>query len=116
MRLLPHVFNGVPLFSECKGSTVVMPHLFQYQSQILGMLLTMVTSEVEYVSCITFESSNDLGHEVLILIIVPIIGDASRPSMEGLTHTLGVTGFTVELRDVDFVINSPLLFIVPLSH
>ena len=116
MRLLSHVFDGVPLFSECKGSTVVVPHPFQYQSKILGMLLTMVTSEVEYVSCITFQSSNDLGSEVFILIIVPIIGDASRPSTEGLTCTLGVTGFTIKLHDVDLVINSPLLFIASLSH
>ena len=30
--------------------------------------------------------------------------------MEGLTRTLGVTGFTIELQDVDFIIYSPLLF------
>ena len=79
------------------------------------MLLTMVTSKVEYISCITFQSSNDLSHEVLILIIIPVIGDALRPSAEGLAHTLGVAGFTIKLRDVDLVINPSLLFIAPLS-
>ena len=118
MRLLPHVFNGIPLFSECEGSTVVVPHPFQYQSQIFGVLLTMVTSEVKYISCITFQSSNDLSHEVLILIIIPIIGDASRPLTEGLARTLGVAGFTIKLWDVDFVINSPffLLHLCPVEE
>ena len=79
------------------------------------MLLTMVTSKVEYVSCITFQSSNDLSHEVLVLIIIPVIGDTSRPSAEGLAHTLGVAGFTIKLRDVGLVIDSTLLFIAPPS-
>ena len=76
----------------------------------------MVASKVEYISCITFQSSNDLSHEVLILIIIPVIGDASRPSVEGLARTLGVAGFTIKLWDVDLVIDSPLLFIAPLSR
>ena len=75
------------------------------------MLLTMVTSEVKYISCITFQSSNDLSHEVLVLIIIPIIGDTSRPSTEGLTRPLGVAGFTIKLWDVDFVINSPFFLL-----
>ena len=80
------------------------------------MLLIMVTSEVKYIRCVTFQCSNDLGHEVLILIIIPIIGDAPRPSAKGLAHTHRVPGLTIELRDVDFVINSPLLFIASPSH
>ena len=80
------------------------------------MLLTMVTSEVEYIHCITFQCSHDLGHEVLVLIIIPIIGDALRPSVKGLARTLRVTGLTIELRDVNFVINSPLPFIVSPSY
>ena len=79
------------------------------------MLLTMVTSKVEYISCVTFQSSSDLSHEVLVLIIIPVIGDASRPLVEGLACTLGVAGFTIKLQDVDLVIDSPLLFTVPLS-
>ena len=78
------------------------------------MLLTMVTSKVEYISCITFQGSNDLSHKVLVLIIIPVIGDASRPYAEGLTRTLGVAGFTIKLWDVDLIIDSTLLFIVPL--
>ena len=35
--------------------------------------------------------------------------------MEGLARPLKVAGFTIKLQDVDFVINSPLLFIVPPS-
>ena len=75
-------------------------------------------SEVEYISCITFQSPNDLSHEVLVLIIIPIIGvgDALGPLMEGLTRTLGVAGFTIKLWDVNFVINSPFLFIVSPSR
>ena len=80
------------------------------------MLLTMVASEVKYISCIPFQSSNDLSHEVLILIIIPVVGDASRPSAEGLAHTLGFAGFTIKLWDVYPIINSPLLFIVPPSR
>ena len=52
---------------------------------------------------------------VLILIIIPIIGDTSRPSAEGLASTLGVAGFTIKLQNVDFVVDSPLLFIAPPS-
>ena len=74
------------------------------------MLLTMVTSEVENICCITFQSSNDLGHEVLVLIIVPIVGVTSGPSTEGLAHTLSIAGFTIKLWDVDFVIDSTFLF------
>ena len=82
------------------------------------MLLTMVTSEVEYITCITFEGSNDLSHEVLILIIIPVIGDTSRPSVEGLARTLGVAGFTIKLQDVDLVIDSPffLLCLCPIKE
>ena len=96
----------------------MVPHPFQYQSQIFGMLLTMVASKVKYISCITFQSSNDLSHEVLILIIIPVIGDASRPSVEGLTPTLGVAGFTIKLRNVDLVIDSPffLLHLRPIEE
>ena len=57
------------------------------------MLLTMVTSKVKYISCITFQGSNDLSHEVLVLIIIPVVGDTSRPSAEGGDCTLGVAGF-----------------------
>ena len=31
--------------------------------------------------------------------------------MEGLTHPLGVAGFTIKLQDVDFVINSPFFLL-----
>ena len=75
------------------------------------MLLTMVASKVKYISCITFQSSNDLSHEVLVLIIIPVIRDTSRPSVEGLTRTLGVAGFTIKLRDVDLVINPPFFLL-----
>ena len=80
------------------------------------MLLTMVTSKVKNICCITFQSSNDLGHEVFVLIIVPIVGDASRSSVEGLTHTLSIAGFTIKLQDVDFVIDSTFLFVPSLSY
>ena len=75
------------------------------------MLLTMVASKAKYISCITFQSSNDLSHEVLILIIIPVIGDASRPSAEGLACTLGVAGFTIKLWDVDLVIDPPFFLL-----
>ena len=79
------------------------------------MLLTMVTSKIKNICCITFQSSNNLRHELLILIVIPVIGDTSRPSMEGLTSTLSVAGFTIKLWDVDLVIDFTLHFIVSLS-
>ena len=82
------------------------------------MVLTMVPSKVEYISCITLQSSNDLSHEVLVLIIIPVIGDATRPSAEGLARTLSVAGFTIKLWDVDLVIDPPffLLCLCPVKE
>ena len=44
-------------------------------------------------------------------MIIPIIGDASRPLTESLARTLSVAGFTIKLQDVDFVINSPFFLL-----
>ena len=54
-----------------------------------------------------------MSHKIFIFVVIPVVGDASRPSVEGLTHTFGIAGLTIKLWDVDFIIDSTFLLIPP---
>ena len=92
----------------------MMSHPLQDQPKILGMLFTMVTGKIKDVCRIPFQGSDDLSHEVLIFIVVPVIGDTSRPLTESLAHILGIAGFAIKFWDVDLIVDSTFLLVLPL--
>ena len=79
---------------------------------VLGMFLTMVTGKVKDICYITFQCPDNLGQQILILIIVLTVRDTLRPPSEGFTHIYDVAGLTIKLGNLYHVSNSRFLLIM----
>ena len=96
---------------EGQGPTIMFPQHLEESVQILGIPGFKTEDPVENIGGISHQGGHYQWHEVRILIIIPIIGDAPSPLSKGASHIMSIALLASKFGNLDFTGKS-ILFLM----
>ena len=109
---LAKVFDHVSLLTEREGAAIVLSQHLQQSGEVLGVSRRETPRPVEHIRGVSCQGRHHERHEVRILIIIPVIGDALRPLPKGAGYILRMSFLASEFRDLN-LIQEPILLPTP---
>ena len=109
---LTKVFDHVSLLTEREGAAIVLSQHLQQSGEVLGVSRRETPHPVEHIRGVSCQGRHHKRHEVRILVIIPVIGDAPRPLPKGAGYILRMSFLASEFRDLN-LIREPILLPTP---
>ena len=100
---LAKVFDHVSLLTEREGAAIVLSQHLQQSGEVLGVSRRETPRPVEHIRGVSCQGRHHERHEVRILIIIPVIGDALRPLPKGAGYILRMSFLASEFRDLNLI-------------
>ena len=104
--------DHVSLLTEREGAAIVLSQHLQQSGEVLGVSRHETPRPVEHIRGVSCQGRHHERHEVRILIIIPVIGDAPRPLPKGAGYILRMSFLASEFRDLN-LIREPILLPTP---
>ena len=96
------------LLTEREGAAIVLSQHLQQSGEVLGISWRETPRPVEHIRGVSCQGRHHKRHEVRILVIIPVIGDALRPLPKGTGYILRMSFLASEFRDLN-LIREPIL-------
>ena len=111
---LMKVFDHVSLLTEREGAAIVLSQHLQQSGEVLGVSRRETPHPVKHIRGVSCQGRHHKRHEVRILVIIPVIGDAPRPLPKGAGYILRMSFLASEFRDLNFI-REPIFLLTPHS-